>query len=134
MSAVFLIKWCSSLRCPLGFPLHCTASLKHRRRYTVTLHSLWHILLPFTTRKTVRHLEWERSLGSLCGRDRWKGKPAWLVGAGERHHPTPSPRCVYMISSSVYSSLHVHTFWLCVETAATVQIFIMLSKLSHEIF
>lgn len=55
------------------------------------LHSLWQVLPPFTTRKTVRHLEWKRTLWSLCGRDRWKGKPAWLIRAGEMYLSTPLP-------------------------------------------
>lgn len=102
----------------------------------VPLHSLWQVLPPFTTRKTVRHLKWKRTLWSLCGRD--------TGGRGSQHGssvqvkrtcpPCSHPRCVYMLSSSVYSSLHFHTSCLCLRRAATVQIFIMLSKLSHEIF
>lgn len=102
----------------------------------MTLHPLWHVLPPFTTRKTVRHLEWERSLGSLCGRDRRKGEPARLVGAGERHLPTPLPARAAFTWSAVPFTAHA-TFTLsgCVlRWAATVQIFIMLSKLSQEIF
>lgn len=62
----------------------------------VPLHSLWQVLPPFTTRKTVRHLKWKRTLWSLCGRD--------TGGRGSQHGssvqvkrtcpPCSHPRCV----------------------------------------
>lgn len=96
---------------------------------------LWHVLSPSTTCKTVRWLEWKRTLvpvrqgqvggeASLAPPCRWKAPL----------HPAPAPRCVDTLGSHVYSSLHVHTSCLCLRRAATVQIFIKLSRLSQEIF
>lgn len=70
-----------------GFPCLVLIS-QTQEKNARTLHPLWLILPPFPTCKTVRHRS-GKGRWALCGRERWKAKPAWLIRAGG----TPCPPC-----------------------------------------
>lgn len=113
MLTVFFIKRCSSLEALRDFP--CVVLLLSSTGGDPHASSLWQVLPPFTTRKTVRHLEWKRTLWSLCGRDRWKGKPAWLIRAGETYLSTPLPPPAAFTCSAVPFTAHsTFTLPVCV--------------------
>lgn len=130
-----IYKRCSSLRCPWGFSLRCADSQTQEKirqdsasslAYFATLHHLQDCETPGVEKDSVGPV--------------WQGKvegEASVAHPCRQHtsvHPAPAWHCIYTLSSDVYSSLRVHISCLCLRRAATVQIFIMLSRLSHEIF
>lgn len=129
-----IYKWHSSLRCPLGFSLRCTdlSNLGEERQdsssslaYFATLHHLQDCETPGVGKD---------SGPCVAGKGGRRSQRGSSVQVAHPAHPAPAWHCIYTLSSDVYSSLCVHVFCLCLRRAATVQIFIMLSRLSHEIF
>lgn len=111
----------------------------------LTLHPLWRVLPSFAAGKRVRHPEWEKDTVCQGRREDESSTALCLIRAGNTTPGLLAPPSTAFTRSSVYRSLRVHTahtphshrahtFCLCLRRVATVQIFIMLSRLSHEVF
>lgn len=96
-----------------GFPCLVLIS-QTQEKNARTLHPLWLILPPLATCKTVRHPEWERTLGPV-----WQGKVEGEASVAHpcRWHTLPAllpPGTAFTCSAVTFTAHSVSTFSVCV--------------------